>query len=323
MTSDFSSSLLCPLASDIETKVTSVSFHPGDGVSVSGLNIDRRGRKSTVDVRPEDVVLMTLGSMTANTLVGSNKTPPPPLPDQDTLIDDPGPVWGFWAALADPKFNPHAEFFGRPKIFYNRVSKSSWLSFTVTLIDASFLGHLMEWSGTTDGSLPLATFRDCPWMLSVTVPHQPYFLNQPENVHVLWGYGLYPDQPGTFVKKPMAECSGEEILTELLHHLELPLQPILAQSTTIPCLMPYIGSPFLTRNEGDRPKVIPSGSQNLGLLGQFVEIERDVTFTMEYSVRGAQMAVNHLMGLNKDPPPVHRGEQSVQILGEALMAIIS
>ena len=160
-------------------------------------------------------------------------------------------------------------------------------------------------------------------MMSVTIPNQPYFLDQPDNVFVLWGYGLYPDQEGTFVKKPMMQCTGQEILTELLHHLKFPLSPTLEKSTTIPCVMPFIGSPFLTRKKGDRPDVIPKDSRNLGLLGQYVEIDRDVTFTMEYSVRAAQKAVYHFMGLKKDPPPVHRGDQSVQVLGEALMAIMN
>jgi oleate hydratase len=155
------------------------------------------------------------------------------------------------------------------------------------------------------------------------LPQQPYFFNQPDGVYVFWGNGLYPDQEGMFVKKPMTECTGQELLTELLHHLNFPLQPMLEKSTTVPCLMPFIGSPFLTRRTGDRPRVIPDGSQNLGLLGQFVELDRDVTFTMEYSVRAAQTAVYTLMGLDKQPHPVHQGDHSVQVLGEALMTIMS
>jgi hypothetical protein len=34
--------------------------------------------------------------------------------------------------------------------------------------------------------------------------HQPHFIGQPENVSVLWGYGLFVDKPGDFVKKPMS-----------------------------------------------------------------------------------------------------------------------
>lgn len=87
--------------------------------------------------------------------------------------------------------------------------------------------------------------------------------------------------------------------------------------------MPLIGSPFLTRKKGDRPKVIPDGSKNLGLMGQFVEIEREVTFTMEYSVRSAQLAVYGLMGLDKKPPGVMGEDHSVLTLGMALKTMMT
>ena len=121
----------------------------------------------------------------------------------------------------------------------------------------------------------------------------------------------------------MAECSGEEILTELLAHLNFPQHPTVEAATTIPCLMPFVTSQFLTRAEGDRPRVVPEGSTNLGLLGQFVEIERDVVFTVEYSVRGAQMAVFGLMGVDKKVKGVYRGEYNVKVLAEALRMLLT
>ena len=57
--------------------------------------------------------------------------------------------------------------------------------------------------------------------MSIVLAHQPHFINQPENIFVFWGYGLFPDRIGNFVKKPMSECTGEEILLELFHHLKL------------------------------------------------------------------------------------------------------
>jgi oleate hydratase len=125
------------------------------------------------------------------------------------------------------------------------------------------------------------------------------------------------------VRKAMAECSGEEILTELLRHLDFPQHPMVEAATTIPCLMPLITSQFLTRAEDDRPRVVPEGSVNLGLLGQFVEIERDVVFAVEYSVRGAQMVVFRLMGVDRKVTGVYRGEHSVKILAEALRMLLT
>lgn len=332
-----------------ETQVRDVQFAPGDTIHVSELRIRRRAdaADSAIVIGAQDIVLITLGSMTASMRFGSDSSAPSPLPSQEAVLADPGPVWRFWASLADPGKNRHHAAFGRPQAFYGHVSKSSWLSFTITLSGTatSVFDHLRDWAGfesaeraasvSADSSSdkdsfsnsngPLITFRDSPWMMSITMPHQPYFTGQPDDVCVLWGYGLYPDQEGLFVHKPMMACTGAEIFSELLAHLHMPPPLPLRQGavTTIPCLMPFIGAPFLPRTEGDRPRVRPETSDNLGLLGQFVEMERDVTFTMEYSARSAQTAVFSLMGLDKKPPEVHRGDRDVQILGKMLMTIMS
>lgn len=86
--------------------------------------------------------------------------------------------------------------------------------------------------------------------MSIAIPKQPHFLHQPPEVQVFWGYGLFPLTVGDIVRKPMAECTGEEILTELLGHLNSLQHPTVESATTIPCWMPFITSEFLTRVEG-------------------------------------------------------------------------
>lgn len=266
-----------------------------------------------------DLVLLTLGSLTSGMAYGSNTKPPPTLELRDSAPHPLDPAWAFWDNLALER----PQSFGNPEAFFDRPSKSTWLSFTVTFRDTAFIDHLRAWSGTLTGAIPLLTFRDCPWMLSVTLPQQPYFKDQPKDIFVLWGYGLFPDQAGRHVTKPMLSCTGAEILTELLSLMAFPLHPTLENSITIPCLMPLIGSPYLTRKKGDRPDVIPRGSKNLGLMGQFVEIEREVTFTMEYSVRSAQMAVYGLMGLDIELPVVEGEDHSVNTLGMAMKTLMT
>ena len=56
-------------------------------------------------------------------------------------------------------------------------------------------------------------------MLSLTIFDQPEVLNQPKGTSVWWGYGLYPERNGDLVKKRMDQCTGAEILQELLWHL--------------------------------------------------------------------------------------------------------
>ena len=95
-------------------------------------------------------------------------------------------------------------------------------------------------------------------------------------------------------------------MKELLSHLQFPIESILPSSITIPCILPQATSIMLPRAEGDRPAVIPPETTNLAFTGQFVEIPDDTVFSMEYSVRSAQMAVYGLMGIAKAPKKIKR-----------------
>jgi myosin-crossreactive antigen len=57
----------------------------------------------------------------------------------------------------------------------------------------------------------------------------------------------------------------------------------------------FITSQFLVRAKGDRPQIVPAGSANLALIGQYCELPDAVVFKVEYSVREAQIAVKTLM----------------------------
>ncbi len=63
----------------------------------------------------------------------------------------------------------------------------------------------------------------------------------------------------------MSDCTGEELLTELLYHwgAKDQIPDILKTVKVIPCMMPYVTSQFLPRVKGDRPEVVPEGSNNL------------------------------------------------------------
>jgi len=94
---------------------------------------------------------------------------------------------------------------------------------------------------------------------------------------------------------------------------------LLNRPTAIPCRMPYITSMFMPRRRGDRPLPAPRGSKNLAFVSQFVEIPDDVVFTVEYSVRAAQMAVYELLGIERKIPPVTPHDKSFHAEFEALI----
>ena len=68
------------------------------------------------------------------------------------------------------------------------------------------------------------TLKDSNWVLSLSIFHQPEVIGQPAGTSVWWGYGLYPERKGDFVRKRMNECTGAEILEETLRHLQFDKQ---------------------------------------------------------------------------------------------------
>jgi oleate hydratase len=122
----------------------------------------------------------------------------------------------------------------------------------------------------------------------------------------------------------MSDCTGEELMTELLGHLRFTAEKdaILKTSNCIPCMMPYITSQFMPRVQGDRPPVKPPGTTNLAFIGQYCEIPDDVVFTVEYSVRSAQTAVIALLGLEKEVSPLYKAQYDLAVLLGAAKTLV-
>ena len=65
-------------------------------------------------------------------------------------------------------------------------------------------------------------------------------------------------------------------------------------------------------------KVRLPSSYSLPFLGQFAELPDDVVFTVEYSVRSAQIAVYTLLPLPEKPSPFYKGQYDPKVMWEAL-----
>ena len=298
---------------ELNTRVTELGFALHDANdAVARIDFERDGTAGEIPVSPGDYVLVTLGSMTEASSLGTMDTAPVLGSKQD------GGAWALWERLAARRPG-----FGRPAAFADQVDKSKWVSFTTTLHDTAFLHLVQDLTGNVPGEGGLITFPDSAWLASIVIPHQPHFIGQPEDVSVFWGYGLSVDRPGDFVAKPMSACSGREIMTELLGHLHIRTEAarILDTCICIPCMMPFITSQFMPRETGDRPPVLPRHSHNLAFIGQFCELPDDVVFTVEYSIRSAQAAVYGLLGLQRKPPAVYKGKYDPRVLLRAFRAL--
>ncbi len=258
-----------------------------------------------------DKVYITIGSMVDGATYGTNRTVPDPHPA-------PAPSWQLWYDLA----NEH-DGFGRPEVFCRNQERTTWTSFTVTMERPEFRNHIEALTGNATGTGGLVTIRDSAWLLSFVLFHQPHFRSQPQETTVFWGYGLRGDRTGNHVDKPMWQCTGDEIMSELGHHLGLTdgRMSWFDGARVRLCRMPFITSQFMPRKHGDRPRTTPKGAQNFALMGQFVELPTDAAFTVEYSIRSARTAVKALTGVG-GPLPVVRKDRDPATLMRAARTLL-
>lgn len=291
-----------------ECTVTELQHREADGeFIVTGLVCQQGGETRQIAVGEDDLVFVQNGSMTDASSLGSMQAAPPKLGKAHST------GWALWEKLAEGR--PH---FGNPAAFNRHIAQSMWDSFTVTLKDPAFFNEMIRFSGNQPGTGGLVTFQDSNWLMSIVLAHQPHFANQPADVQVFWGYALFPDRIGNFVAKPMSDCTGEEILRELCGHLRFEPETVHG-ANCIPCHMPYITSMFMPRQHSDRPLPVPPGSRNLAFVSQFVEVADDVVFTVEYSVRAAQMAVYQLLAIDRAVPPIKQHDHSLRVQFDALL----
>jgi oleate hydratase len=291
----------------VDCQVTDLERHiAADKLVVTGIHYQQAGESKTIAVENGDLVFLQNGSMTDASSLGSMTSAPKQLTKQDCTS------WQLWEKLAAENSG-----FGHPAVFNSSIAESCWESFTVTLKNPAFFDKMQDFSSNEAGIGGLVTFKDSNWLMSIVLAHQPHFIDQPIDVQVFWGYALFPDRVGNFVPKPMAECNGAEILQELCGHLRFDLDTV-ASANCIPCRMPYITSMFMPRLHTDRPLPIPHNSRNLAFISQFVEIPEDVVFTVEYSVRAAQMAVYEFLHIDRKIPPVTPHDKSLMVEFEAL-----
>ena len=310
-------SLVRPLVSWLETQnvnfvsnctVTDLQLTIESGMTiVTSIEYQRDGRTEIISIDDEDLVFFQNGSMTDASSFGSMTC----APSHRTKQDSGG--WKLWEKLAADR--PE---FGNPAAFNSSIPESYWESFTVTLKDTQFFDKMTAFSGNQAGTGGLVTFKDSNWLMSIVLAHQPHFLNQPAHVQVFWGYALHPDRVGNFVPKSMSDCTGADILKELCGHLNFDLDTVIS-ANCIPCRMPYITSMFMPRTHTDRPLPVPKNSKNLAFVSQFVEIPEDVVFTVEYSVRVAQMAVYELLGIDREIPPILHHDRSIKVKLDAVV----
>jgi oleate hydratase len=296
-----------------DVEVTDVDFDLKAGCKqATAIHWLEDGVAGGIGLGADDLVFITIGSLTENSDKGDHHTP-------SRVDEGPAPAWDLWRRIAAKD-----AAFGRPDVFGGNIPATKWESATITTLDARIPAYIRKiakrdpFSGkvVTGG---VVTAKDSNWLLSWTVNRQPHFKHQPSDQIVVWLYSLFVDKPGDYVNKPMQDCTGEEITQEWLYHLGVPIDEIpglaATAAKTVPVMMPYVTSFFMPRQAGDRPNVVPKGAVNFAFIGQFAEsAERDCIFTTEYSVRTAMEAAYTLLNVERGVPEVFNSTYDIRKL---------
>lgn len=302
-------------------KITAFNFKDTplrDDIIVTGLEYEdvESGETGKIEVEENDLVFDINGAITDSSSMGDFNTPV-----KENM--EYAPSAALWKQATEHFYN-----LGNPDKFFNDRAQSEWMSFTVTTNNHYLVNEISRITQQEPGNA-LNTWVDSNNLLSIVVHHQPHFHAQKENETVFWGYFMFPRKNGDYVDKPVIEMTGKEMLQELLGHLSevdraadniINHEEEIMDSivNVIPVYMPYASALFNQRAVGDRPDVVPKNSKNLAFVSQFAEMPFDMVFTEQYSIRAAQKAVYHFMGIPESQmTPVHHYEKDPKVLLKA------
>ncbi len=264
------------------------------------------GKAQSIDLLESDLVFITNGCCTDTSCYGDQTH----APDLSEIRKGGGESWDLWKNIAGQD-----SAFGNPDNYCMYPDKTNWMSATIATKDDEILECVKKIckrdprSGkvVTGGIVTVKDSYD-QWYISWTINRQPQFRTQDRDTVLIWVYALNTDRAGNYVKKPMRECTGEEICREWLYHIGFPLNKIdeyaKNKANTTTCYMPFINAFFRPRKNSDRPEVVPEGAVNFAFIGQFAETPRDTIFTTEYSMRTGMESVYTLLGIDRAVPEV-------------------
>ena len=168
-----------------------------------------------------------------------------------------GGAWTLWERLA-----PGRPEFGLPSVFADQVDESKWISFTTTQHDPTFFRIVRDATGNVAGEGGLITFVDSGVAgldRAATSAAFHWSTRRCRSLLGLWpacrqawrpreeaDVGLH--RPGNH-DRDSGPPPDRGRVGEILENLDC-----------IPCMMPFITSQFLPRQRGDRPPVVPHGS---------------------------------------------------------------
>ncbi|MCI8404964.1 MAG: hypothetical protein HFE49_08710 [Clostridia bacterium] len=263
--------------------VTDIDFNNG---KAEAIHFTDRNIRKTVYLNEGDICIFPTDEMAQCEAFGSfNECVP-------KTFSSPYELW--------EKLSQKHPAFKDPSVFFDEFDGDMSVEFTVTLSN-SLLPELIDkvtcGALGTDGVILL---DNSSWKLTVCAVPQTHFKNQDDDTVLLWGTASRFDCDGEYCEKPMTECSGSEILYELISCFNLAEAWDDIRKTVInviPCHRKYDKS-YLSP-VASKLEIIPTGIDNMAVSGDFADSDNSTVFAEEYAVTTARNAAYRLMNNRK------------------------
>jgi oleate hydratase len=276
---------LINLGCDVREKasVTDIDFENG---RADAIHFTDNGIRKTVYLNEEDICIFPTDEVAQCESLGSfNESAP-------KLFSAPYLLW--------EKLSAKHPSFKNPSLLFDDIDKNMSVEFTITLSNR-LLPELID--KVTSGSLGndgVIVLDNSAWKMTICAVPQTHFKNMSEDISIIWGCATRFDREGERCGKSMIDCSGAEILYELVSCLNLDEAWDDIRETVInviPCHRRYDKSyiaPVRSKLE-----IIPTGMSNLAISGDFADFDDAAVFSEEYAVSTARTAAYKLMNTKK------------------------
>lgn len=260
-------------------EVTDIDFEDDN---VSAVHYTDNGIRKTVYLNDGDLCILPTDDMAYGESFGSFNEPAP------KLLSTPYMLW--------KKLSEKNHVFKDPSLFFSELDENMSEEFTITLSN-SLLPELID--KVTCGALGndgIIVLDNSNWKFTVCAVPSTHFKNTKEDIRIMWGSATRFDRDGERCGKPMTECSGAEILYELVSCFNLDeAWDDIRESVinVIPCHRRFDHS-FVAPG-GSKLEIIPTGIGNMAVSGDFAEYENGTVFSQEYAVSTARSAAYTLM----------------------------
>lgn len=280
-------------------EVTDIDFEDG---RADAVHYSAGGVRKTVYLNENDICILPTDELADCEALGSF---------DESAPAEFGTPYELWTRLADK----HPSF-KNPSVLFDGSAKNMSEEFTITLSN-HLLPELID--EVTCGALGIdgvIVLDNSNWKITVSAVPPSHFKALDGETAVLWGTAARFDREGEYVSKSMTDCSGAEILYELVCCLNLSEAWEDIRETVInviPCHRRY-DKAYLAP-VSSKLEIIPTGISNFAVSGDFVSGSGSV-FTEEFIVTTAKTAAYRLMGSKKKI--YHSGKSSVSAVKRAL-----